>query len=513
MNNTWNLLTTNGDFFLRLFIEHLQIAGTSIFIASILGLAIGILITRYEKIAEFVLGFVNIVYTIPSIALLGILVAFTGIGNTTAIIALTIYALLPMVRSTYTGIKNINPNIIEAAYGMGSTDREVLTKITLPLALPVIMTGLRNMVTMTIALAGIASFVGAGGLGVAIFRGITTNKTEMILAGSILVALLALLCDFILGRIENRIENHKKVYGKILIPLAALLLIVPMVLSSISGNRTIHIATKPTTENYITGQITKLLIEEMTDLEPIVTSGVAGGTSNIHPAMEKGDFDIYTEYTGTAWQVILKREDHYDESKFEELKQAYEEECGLTFDGMFGFNNTYGIAVLNSVAERYNLETYSDLGAVSSALTFGAEADFFEREDGYQALVDTYGFEFGSISDMDVGLKYKAIQQEEMDAMVIYTTDGQLSSTDVKVLEDDKKLYPSYLAGNVVRMDTLESHPELQEVLDAMDGLIGEEEMIEMNNKVESLGETPENVAREFLLSKGMIKEEGKNGN
>ena len=135
---------------------------------------------------------------------------FTGIGNTTAIIALTVYALLPMVRNTVTGITGISPAVIEAARGMGSTDFQILYKIKLPLALPVILTGFRNMVVMTIALTGIASFIGAGGLGVAIYRGITTSNMAMTVAGSILIALLALILDFGIGLIVKIINRKRR---------------------------------------------------------------------------------------------------------------------------------------------------------------------------------------------------------------------------------------------------------------------------------------------------------------
>lgn len=195
------------DFFLKLTVEHLKIAGISIIIAGILGLILGVFISEYKKTSSTVLGITNFLYTIPSISLLGFLIPFSGIGNTTAIIALTIYALLPMIRNTYTGIQNIDESIIESAKGMGSTPFEILYKIKLPLATIVILAGLRNMVVMTIALAGIASFVGAGGLGVAIYRGITTNNTTMTIAGSLLIAVLALVADFIIGSIEKIIKR------------------------------------------------------------------------------------------------------------------------------------------------------------------------------------------------------------------------------------------------------------------------------------------------------------------
>lgn len=198
-----NALSGRGDWFLSLTLEHLQISLLSSLLACILGLGLGILISEYKKTAKLTLGTVNFIYTIPSISLLGFLIPFSGIGNTTAIIALTVYALLPMVRNTFTGLTTINPGILEAADGMGSTRMQVLYKIKLPLALPVIFSGIRNMVTMTVALAGIASFIGAGGLGVAIYRGITTNNAGLTLAGSLLTALLALGLDLLLGLFEH----------------------------------------------------------------------------------------------------------------------------------------------------------------------------------------------------------------------------------------------------------------------------------------------------------------------
>ena len=192
---------------MELTLEHLKISGISIFIATVLGGILGIIISEYKKTSTLVLSITNFLYTIPSISLLGFLIPFSGIGNTTAIIALTIYALLSMIRNTYTGIDNIDPSIIESARGMGSTEFQILYKVKIPLATTVILAGFKNMVVMTIALAGIASFIGAGGLGVAVYRGITTNNSTLTIAGSLLIALLALIADFLIGEIEKKIKK------------------------------------------------------------------------------------------------------------------------------------------------------------------------------------------------------------------------------------------------------------------------------------------------------------------
>ena len=210
LKDLFHLYAERWHFFLNLTIQHLEISLIAIVIAIIIGLGLGILISRYRHLCSPVLGLTNFIYTIPTIALFGFLIPFSGIGNFTAIISLTVYALLPMVRNTYTGLTGIDREIIEAARGMGSTSAQILFRIQLPLAFPVILSGLRNMVVMTIALTGIAAFIGAGGLGVAIYRGITTNNGALTIAGSLLIALLALLTDCLIGRYENHFKKKRK---------------------------------------------------------------------------------------------------------------------------------------------------------------------------------------------------------------------------------------------------------------------------------------------------------------
>ena len=510
INQVTQLLTKDFKFFLNLTVEHILISLLAISIASVLGIILGIIISEYRKFSGLILGTVNILYTIPSIALLGFFITITGVGNTTALIALIIYALLPIIRSTYTGIVNINPLIIEASEGMGSTKLQQLFKVKLPLALPVLMSGIRNMVTMTIALAGIASFVGAGGLGVAIYRGITTNNSVMTFLGSLLIAILALIFDFILGLIEKRLTNHKRVKYKINPKLIILGLFIVIFGAYFSLNskkdKVINIATKPMTEGYILGQMLTELIEQDTDLKVNMTTGVGGGTSNIHPAMLKGEFDLYPEYTGTSWEAVLKKEDSYDESKFDELQKEYKEKYNLEYVNLYGFNNTYGLAVNRDIAEKYNLKTYSDLAKVSNNLIFGAEYDFFEREDGYKELQKVYNMNFKKQIDMDIGLKYQAMKDKKIDVMVIFTTDGQLAISDVVVLEDDKKMYPSYRAGTVVRSEILSEYPELKVVLEKLNNILDDKTMADLNYQVESEGKKPEDVAREYLQEKGLLE-------
>lgn len=510
MTEIWTLLIERKEFFCELLLEHLKISFIAILIAILLGGLIGIIITQLKGVSQPILGCINFLYTIPSISMLGFLIPFSGVGNTTAIIALIIYALLPMVRNTYTGLTNIDAGILEAAKGMGSTRMQILIKIKLPLALPVIMSGIRSMVTMTIALGGIASFIGAGGLGVAIYRGITTNQKSMTMAGSLLIALLAIVMDLILGFVERRMKKRGKLEkqrNRRMVFAAAVLCIVLTAVSVMQFQKeeTIHIATKPMTEQYVMGEMLDLLIEQDTDLNVEITQGVGGGTSNIQPGMESKEFDLYPEYTGTAWNMVLKRKDFYTEKHFSTLQAGYKKKFEMEWAGMYGFNNTYGIAVRKEIADKYHLKNYSDLKAVAGQLRFGAEYDFFERKDGYDALCEAYGLKFQKTMDLDIGLKYQALNQGKIDVMVIFTTDGQLAASDVVVLKDDQEFYPSYQCGNIVRSEVLEKHPELSEVLDKLTGTITDHDMAEMNYAVEEKGKEPRNVARTYLQKKNLL--------
>lgn len=504
-------LVDKKEFFVNLLFEHLEISIISIIIATILGLILGILISEYEKSSKFVLGVINFIYTIPSISLLGFLIPFSGIGNTTAVIALSVYALLPMVRNTYTGITNIDKRVLEAAEGMGSTNFQVLYKIKLPLAMPVIMSGLRSMATMTIALAGISSFIGAGGLGVAIYRGITTNNTALTIAGSLLIALLAIAVDLVLSIISKiSKKNIRKNKGLKVVAIGILIVFITFLFGRVFYSRkdtkVINIATKPMTEQYIIGSILKQVIEDKTDLSVNIIQGVGGGTSNIMPGMESGEFDMYPEYTSTGWNMVLKHEGVYDESMYEELKKEYLEKYNFTWTGHFGFNDSYGLAVKREIAEKYNLKTYSDLAKVSNELTFGAEYDFYERPDGYDSFAKTYGFNFKKTVDLDIGLKYSAINEGKVDVINIFTTDGQLSVSDVVVLEDDKQFFSSAMAVMVVRTEVLDTYPELNNVLNTLDGILDDKTMANLNYQVETEGKSPEDLAKEFILDKGIIE-------
>lgn len=268
---------------------------------------------------------------------------------------------------------------------------------------------------------------------------------------------------------------------------------------------TVHMATKSMTEQFILASMMKNLIEQDTDLTVKLTEGVGGGTMNIQPAMVKGEFDFYPEYTGTGWNNVLKMQGLYSEALFDQLVAGYKE-LGMSWVGMLGFNNTYGIAVRTEIAQQYNLKTLSDLAAVAPQLVFGANYDFFERLDGFDALCQAYGLQFKDTVDMEMGLKYDAIRQKEIDVVNAFTTDGQLSASSVTVLADDKGFYPSYMCGFVVRDEVLAAHPELLDVFKKVENILTDEKMATMNYQVEVEGQDPAAVATNFLKEAGLVK-------
>ena len=270
--------------------------------------------------------------------------------------------------------------------------------------------------------------------------------------------------------------------------------------------KTVVIASKPHSEQYILAEMLSLLIENHTDIKVEKKLGIGGGTSNIHPAMLSGDFDIYPEYTGTGLLFVLKEDLITDSDElYKRVQDRYLEEYNIKWLGLYGFNNTYALAVKESTAQTYNLETYDDLALASKDLVFGAEYDFFERDDGYEALKDAYGFEFKDTKEMDIGLKYEAIGSDEVDVINAFSTDGLIKQYNLKVLEDNKNFFPAYQAATLIRKETLDKYPEIEKVLEKLTGQISDDEMIQMNYQVEKENMDPRDVAEQFLKAKGLI--------
>ena len=293
--------------------------------------------------------------------------------------------------------------------------------------------------------------------------------------------------------------------NKKLVFILALFILVTSVAGCSNQKKEITIASKPMTEQYILAEILTQIIEKDTDIDVIQKLGIGGGTSNIHPAMISGEIDLYPEYTGTGWLFVLKEELIRDpQDLYNAVKQGYDEEYGIYWSGLYGFNDTYGLAVKRGLAEDYGLETYADLAKVSQDLRFGAEYDFYEREDGYPGLKEAYGFDFKDMVELDIGLKYVAISTDNVDVINVFSTDALLKKENLVVLKDNENFFPSYFAATLVRNETLTKYPELKDVIEKLTNQISDDEMIEMNYLVEVENKDPKVVASEFITKKGL---------
>lgn len=504
----WSFLLERKEYLYELLLQHIVLSLTAIFIIVIIGVGAGIALLQYKRVRNLVLGLVNFLYTIPSIAMFGLFIPLIGIGFLNAIVVLVIYGLLPMIRNTYTGLSEVDPQLLDAAKGMGATPMQIFVRVRWPLAFPTILSGFRTMVVMTIALAGLASFIGAGGLGQAIYRGINTNNSSLILAGSIAIALLALVTDTVIGCFEKSVKNRNRPKHKYRhwFNYFVLIVIVLSIGYTLLSNRTnsvkkeVVVASKPTAEQYILGEMIAQMIENHTDIPVKRMFGIGGGTSNIQPAMLTGEIDVYPEYTGTAWLFVMKNSKiNNADSLFTALKTAYSEKYGLTWACKLGFNNTFTLAIPENMAQKDNIKTFSDLASQSNHFTFGAEFDFFEREDGFAGLSKVYPFNFKNKVELDVNLKFRALENHTVDVINAFSTDSRIRQMNLRVLRDDKNFFPAYQAGIVVRNETLLHYPELADLFQQLNGIIDDNAMLKLNYQVEIEKKTPEEVATSFL--------------
>ena len=475
----------------QLTLEHLVLVGLSILIAAGIGLPLGVLMTRKPGLSGPILTFANAVQAIPSLALFGFLIPLPfigGIGARTAIVALVLYSLLPIIRNTFTGISGVDPAIREAGRGMGMTDLQLLWSVEIPLALSVIFAGLRVATVLCVGVATIAAAVGAGGLGMFIFRGVSMVDSRLILAGAIPAAALALIADFGLGAIEKR-------FSKLLC-----LLVIAAGLSSCSHPDRVVVGSKNFTEQVIMGEMLAQQIERKTHL-PVDRKLNLGGTIVCHEALTAGQIDTYVEYTGTGLTAILKEPPAKDSNlAYQTVKDAYKSRFGIEWTEPLGFNNTFAIIVRKSDAEQFGLRTISDAAPRTSRWVAGFGYEFIEREDGYPGLVKTYNLRFPSEPRvMDLGLTYKAVAGHQVDLIAGNSTDGLIGALGLVVLEDDKHYFPPYDAVPLVREAVITKHPEIREALRALGGKVSEEQMRLMNYAVDGEHKDVKQVVKEFL--------------
>jgi osmoprotectant transport system permease protein len=504
--------------------EHILLTGTSTLIAIAIGIPLGLAASRLPRLQGIITGGVGIVQTIPSLAMLAMLLALLNkIGTTPAIIALVLYALLPIVRNALAGLTGVPAPIKEAADGIGMTRNQRLWLVELPLATPVIITGIQTAAVVGVGIATLSAFIGAGGLGQFINRGIALSNHQLILLGAVPAALLALAVDASITSVQWGLRRRRsarrgnRLDGLIrTLALSAPLFILatgclavwkPDLLSAgttSSGDNNapvIRIGSKNFTEQLILGEIMAQLIEQNTEMQ-VVRKFDLGGTMICHSALRNGEIDLYAEYTGTALTTVLKREVISNPNEaYRIVSEAYAKQFDLTWLSPFGFNNTYAITLRETDAQRWGIKSISELKSRASELRAGWTSEFSERPDGYPGLREHYGFKFATVRDLDTALMYEALVQEEVDVICAFATDGRIAAYHLQPLEDDLQFFPPYFAAPIISAATLDKHPELEKILDLVAGKISSETMQRLNSQVDRDKRSPAEVAREFLQS------------
>ncbi|MBM7179609.1 ABC transporter permease/substrate-binding protein [Streptococcus suis] len=484
--------------------EHLRISLLALIIAIAIAVPLGLILSSKKRLTEWSLQITGIFQTIPSLALLGLFIPFMGIGTLPAVVALVIYAIFPILQGTLTGLGEIDPSLEEAATAFGMNKWEKLKKFKLALAMPILMSGIRTASIMIIGTATLAALVGAGGLGSFILLGIDRNDSALILIGAVSSAVLAVLFGY-----GIRLLQDKKPKTILLALLVTLFTVgasyVPMFNFS---TKQLVIAGKLGAEPEILINMYKLLIEEQTDIKVDIKPNF-GKTSFLYEALKSGSIDIYPEYTGTITSTLLKNSPTDLSTNPEEVytyaKEAILEQDGLMYLAPMAFQNTYALAVTEDYAQDHGIEKISDLAKVQQTAVAGFSLEFNDREDGNIGLKNLYNLQL-NVKTMEPALRYEAIKSGNVQIIEAYSTDSKVVTYKLKILEDDKELFPPYQAAPLLTKETLEKYPELEQVLGVLAGNISTEEMTQMNYAVDVEGKSAEQVAREYLEQENLLK-------
>ncbi|MCD8859507.1 ABC transporter permease/substrate-binding protein [Staphylococcus gallinarum] len=484
--------------------EHIQISFIALLIAALIGVPLGILLTKTKKLSEIVMNIAAILQTIPSLALLGLMIPLFGIGKVPAVIALVVYALLPILRNTYTGIAEVDPSLVEAAKGIGMKPGRRLTKVELPIAMPVIMAGIRTAMVLIIGTATLAALIGAGGLGDLILLGIDRNDSSLILIGAIPAALLAILFDLALRYMQGL--SYKKLIISLTIIVIVLLLVIIAPLLAQKGEK-VTLAGKLGSEPSVITNMYKILIEKETDDTVEVKDGM-GKTSFLFNALKSDDIDGYLEFTGTVLGELTKEDlkSKQEDKVYQQAKDSLEKKYDMTMLKPMKYNNTYALAVKRDFAKKHNIKTIGDLNKVSDQIKPGFTLEFNDRSDGYPAVKKAYNLDISKPKTMEPKLRYQAIKSGDINLIDAYSTDAELKQYDMVVLKDDKHVFPPYQGAPMFKEKYLKEHPEIKKPLNQLANKISDEDMQQMNYDVTAKKKDPYQVAKDYLEREHILK-------
>lgn len=493
--------------------EHLFIVLSASILSIVVGVLLGIWAYVSKKARGIILQVVDVLQTIPSLALLGMIMVVLNPGKLTVIIGITLYSLLPIVRNTCLGLQEVDSGVKEAARGMGMSKFYRLFRVEFPLAFPTMFTGIRIAVVNAIGTAVFAAFVGGGGLGGVITQGIRISSMKMILSATGVLMVIAVLLDILMSWFEKQVKKNTRGSKKMWLPVVALgaafCLLLPY---GWGGTGDLMLYDGDYSETQLMHHMVKMLVEDQTDLDVTIQDQMSQ-VNNFNAL--KGDghtCDLMVSYDGTLLTTFF-HQDITDVpegmSIYDYVNQVAAQDYEMRLLDKLGFDNTYAVAVPQAIAEKYNLATVSDLIPVANKLAFGAEQAFFTLEGSmkYYPFVEFYGLKFKDEIPVDQGLKYTAIENGSFDVTVVYATDGLNRKVGLKVLEDDQGFFPDYNGAFLVREDVLQKYPELESILNQLAGAISTEQMAELTYQVDVVGRLVDDVAREFLSSINLLKD------
>ena len=492
----------------HLLTAHLALTLFPLLVGVCLSIPLGILCARSQWLEHLALNAAGIVQTVPSLALLALMVpllgalGITSIGFLPAFLALVLYSVLPILRNTVTGLAGLDPAITEAALGVGMNARQRLLRVELPLALPIIVAGVRTATVWTVGAATLATPVGADSLGNYIFAGLQTRNVASVLVGCVASAALALGLDG-LGRVllAGVTRSNRGLTWTALAAFGALYLYAGSALASRAAgarNDTIAIGAKTFTEQYILSQILAGQISRTTGYPCEVKQSL--GSSVVFDALAGGSIDAYVDYSGTIWSTVMKRTEVPAERAdlVRQMKTFLLEQRGIQVVARLGFENSYALAMRRSRAQELGVHSISELSSLSPRLVIGGDYEFFGRPE-WKSLTAAYGLKFQAQTAMDSSLMYQAVHQGVIDVLSAFSTDGRIVALDLVVLDDDRRAIPPYDAVVLAGKRLAREHPRALEALRRLSGRIGAQQMRAMNLEVDAGGVSPRATAQHFL--------------
>ena len=450
MSGIWEILLGLGD----KLAAHIVLSASAIGLGICVALPLAVWASRSPIVARIALGFASLVQTIPALALLAlffpILLSLRAVfgedlptlGFLPALLALALYALLPILRNAVTAQANLDPGVLEAADGVGMTSWQKLTMVEAPLSAPFVMAGIRTASVWTIGAATLSTTIGQPSLGDPIFAGLQTQNWALVVAGCIASAGLALIVDMLLGLIERGLANRKRwQYGGGMLAVVLGILAALTYQSGGDDEDTIVIASKQFSEQYILARLIGARLEAA-GYNVEYRDGL--GSAVVHSAVASGSVDISVDYTGTIWTNEMKRTDSASRDEMYEAIVTWDrEQNGIVVLGRLGFENAYAFAMRGDRAQELGVSSLEDMIAVAPQLTIGGDPEFFERPE-WIAVRDAYGLRVGETRNFSPTFMYNALKSGEADVISAYTSDGRIAADRLVVLEDPREALPSY---------------------------------------------------------------------